>query len=234
MPQLKTPDDLEVCDTCATAKGTKQPRGPPSLVQPLWPRQELHMDYGFMATLKEDEATSPEAKLRKRGPKPAKTQMPAMSVEPPPHPEVKTTMFGIDPGTDLNMDKIHDRIVAVEGIHGYKSYLIIVCKRTRYIWVFLTKDKEPPLHILELWFLQHGLNNGQEKFSGCIVRTDQGGELAGSTKFKNVCSKAGYLVETTGKDASSQNAIAEAPHRRAGEAVRAVLHNANLLWSIRS
>ena len=36
------------------------------------------------------------------------------------------------------------------------------------------------------------------------------------------------MVETTGKDSSSQIGLAESPHRRAGEAVRALLHNAAL------
>ena len=86
---------------------------------------------------------------------------------------------------------------------------------------------------MELWFLQHGLNgygkNAEEQtVPSCIAHTDIGGELAGSHAFKEVCRKGGYLVETTGTDASAQNGILEAPHRQAAETVRALLHNANL------
>ena len=75
-----------------------------------------------------------------------------------------------------------------------------------------------------MWFAQHGLNDTP----GCILRTNQGGELAGSSELLRLCARHGYMVELTGKDASSQNGLAESPHRRAGEMVRALLDNANL------
>ena len=274
----KAPDDLHHCDSCAIAKIHKLPSGPASATLPRHNCQEVMMDFGFMATLKDEEvdaltddtsvspsppapthsrqtraatraAAAAQARIRATSQlKSAKTLMPPPSLndiepgnaEPHPDPKIRTTMIGVDfdeleLSGNFEIDRLYDKLTAIEGIHGYKSYLIIVCRKSRYVWVFLSKDKEPPIHIMELWFTQHGCNGllqsklpPDKRISGCVVRTDLGGELAGSQDFKDVCARAGYMVETTGKDSSSQIGLAESPHRRAGEAVRALLHNASL------
>ena len=65
----------------------------------------------------------------------------------------------------------------------------------------------------------------QPKFA---VRTDNGSELAGSELFRSTIHEHGYLVETTGTDASSMNGKAERPHRTIKERVRCLLWNAGL------
>ncbi len=55
---------------------------------------------------------------------------------------------------------------------GFTSYLIIVDAATRFIWIFLTKPKEPPLDIVKAFMCGFALSDGG------FVRTDQGGELA--------------------------------------------------------
>ena len=84
---------------------------------------------------------------------------------------------------------------------GYSSYLLITDAATRHTWVFLTKTKEPPIQTLDLFLTQHGLKKEQPKF----VQTDQGGELARSTSFRNLMAKHEHTVEPTGVDDSSQN-----------------------------
>ncbi len=44
-------------------------------------------------------------------------------------------------------NKLHDRVVA--SWDGYSSYLLVVDEASRYIWVFLTTSKEPPLAIID-------------------------------------------------------------------------------------
>ncbi len=44
-----------------------------------------------------------------------------------------------------------DRVV--DSWDGYSSYLLIVDEASRYIWVFLTRTKEPPLDIIFFFFL---------------------------------------------------------------------------------
>ena len=196
----KAPDDLHQCDSCATAKIHKLPSGPASTTLPSHNCQQVMMDFGFMATLEEEEVEgntdnipppAPTHTRQTRGAtraatatdqrsttrlKSAKTAMPPPSLQdiehgtadPHPNPRLRTTMIGVDfdemEMTDnTSMAKLRGKLVAIEGVHGYKSYLIIVCKRSRYIWIFLSKDKEPPIHIMELWFTQHGCNGLQVK-----------------------------------------------------------------------
>ncbi len=65
----------------------------------------------------------------------------------------------------------------VQSYNGYSSYLIIVDAATRFIWVFLTTSKEPPLDIVNAFMLRFALQDGG------FVRTDQGGKLARSSSF---------------------------------------------------
>lgn len=60
------------------------------------------------------------------------------------------------------------------------------------------------------------------------VRTDNGGELAGSTKFGATIARHGYVLETTAPDASSMNGLAERPHRTIKERIRCLLYTAGL------
>jgi transposase InsO family protein len=66
------------------------------------------------------------------------------------------------------------------------------------------------------------------------IRTDNGTELAGSQEIRNVANKHGYSVEATAPDASSQNGMAERPHRTLKEKVCCLLYTAGLgtpFWS---
>jgi hypothetical protein len=60
------------------------------------------------------------------------------------------------------------------------------------------------------------------------VRTDNGGELAGSNDFCQTIANNGYLVEPTAPDASNQNGLAERPHKTLKERVRCLLYTAGL------
>ena len=128
--------------------------------------------------------------------------------------------FGFVSGKDQNNQIIrsHD---------GYNSYLLIIDAKTRYIWTFLSKTKHPPIKTIKLFLQMHGAQTG-------IVRTDQGGELARSKEFQEVVAEANYSIETTGAGNSSQNGLAERPHRTLGNMIRAALVNSNLpskFWS---
>jgi hypothetical protein len=91
-----------------------------------------------------------------------------------------------------------DRVVA--SWDGYSSYLLIVDEASRYIWVFLTKSKEPPLDIIDT-FLDHC----DHELVGSIC-TDQGGKLACLFTFIDMLlSKDKYVIEPTGADSPSQN-----------------------------
>ena len=72
-------------------------------------------------------------------------------------------------------NKTLDRVV--DSWDGYSLYLLIVDEASQYIWVFLTKSKEPPLDIIDTFLDLFGHRNGGS------ISSDQGGELARSFRF---------------------------------------------------
>ncbi len=94
-------------------------------------------------------------------------------------------------------NKSTDRIV--RSYNGYLSHLVIVDGASRRVWVFLTESKDPPLDILQLFMKRFANDTG-------LVRTDQGGELAGCGAFREMMLvEFGYIIEPTGADSPSQN-----------------------------
>ncbi len=60
-----------------------------------------------------------------------------------------------------------DRVVY--SYDGYTSYLLIVDEASRYIWVFPTSSKDPPLDLVSTFLQVHGHINGGS------IQTNQGG-----------------------------------------------------------
>lgn len=120
-------------------------------------------------------------------------------------------------------DKRSDRVIA--SWDGYSSYLLIVDEASRFIWVFLTKSKDPPIDIIDK-FLQ--------KF-GHAICTDQGGKLAGSSALSNmILRNHSYVFEPTGADSPSQNGQAEIYNDKLAVRKRTLLYGAGLpatYWS---
>ncbi len=111
---------------------------------------------------------------------------------------------------------------------GYTSYLLIVDEASRYIWVFLTSSKSPPLNIIKEFLTTHGLPDGG------FIRTDQGGELARCQAFLDVCGESHYKSEPTGSDTPSQNGNVEIYNDKFGARVRSLLYGSCLpakYWS---
>ena len=123
--------------------------------------------------------------------------------------------------------KVNQQIITSHD--GYKCYLLIVDLFTRYLWVFLSKNKHPPIKVMKQFLRTYGNKEGTR-----IIRTDQGGELARSALFRQALHDASYSIEITGSDNSSQNGVAERPHRSLANMVRTALETSNLplkYWS---
>ena len=124
-------------------------------------------------------------------------------------------------------DKAKDLVVF--SYDGYSSYILIVNKASRYIWVFLTASKSPPLNIVKEFLTQHGHKDG-----GC-VRTDQGGELARSSAFQDMLLRDFYYtLEPTGANSPSQNGAVEIYNDKFGVCTRTLLYVSGLpakFWS---
>jgi hypothetical protein len=112
---------------------------------------------------------------------------------------------------------------------GVPSYLLIVNEASRYICVFHTKSKDPPIDIISAFLRQHGLNN-----SGCIC-INQGGKLARSDLFcDNVLHDFHYTVEPTGSNSLLHNGAVEIYNDKFGIHTRALLYGSGLpvqFWS---
>jgi hypothetical protein len=118
-------------------------------------------------------------------------------------------------------NKNTDRVVA--SYDGFSSYLLIVDEATRFIWVFLTKSKAPPLDILDTFLTRFGHEHGGS------VRTDQGGELARSFALSDLLlRKHRYVLEPTGADSPSQNGAVEIYNDKLAIRTRTLLYGAGL------
>ena len=80
---------------------------------------------------------------------------------------------------------------------GYNCYLLIADEYSQHLWIFLFAGKSPPIDTIKQFLDTHGIKSGLRR-----IRTDQGGELAGSTTFRQCIQKAGYTLETTAAGAS--------------------------------
>jgi hypothetical protein len=112
---------------------------------------------------------------------------------------------------------------------GFTSYLLIVDKVTRYIWVFLMGSKDPLLDIVAEFLHHHGHEEGGS------IRTNQGGKLACSLDFQNLLlCKFHYTLEPTGADSPSQNGAVENYNHKFAVRVRTLLFGLGLpaqYWS---
>jgi hypothetical protein len=118
-------------------------------------------------------------------------------------------------------DKTKDRVVF--SYDGFSSYLLIVDEASRYVWVFLTDTKSPPIDIVKAFLTQHGHKDG-----GCI-RTDQGGDLARSSAFQDMLLREyHYTLEPTGADSPSQNGAVEIYNDKFAVRTRTLLYGSGL------
>ncbi|EJK59937.1 hypothetical protein THAOC_19786 [Thalassiosira oceanica] len=120
-----------------------------------------------------------------------------------------------------------DRVV--ESYDGFWAYLLIVDEASRRAWVFLTTSKEPPVEFASEFMRINGRPDGG------VIRCDQGGELARSSRFRQVMfEQHRYIVEPTGADSPSQNGGAERVNGTLAVIVRTLLYGSCLdasFWS---
>ncbi len=100
---------------------------------------------------------------------------------------------------------------------------------SRFMWVFLTKSKEPPLDIINSFLRKFGHEEGGS------ISSDQGGDLAKSPALTNmVLRDHNYVFEPTGADSPSHNGGVETYNDKLAVRTRTLLYGANLpatYWS---
>ena len=135
--------------------------------------------------------------------------------------------FGFVQGLDWSRKTNDGKLVT--SIDKFRSYLLVIDKKSRYIWIFLTKTKHPPIEevrgLLSKW---------KNKYLNASVTTDRGKELGTSKQFQQVLRDCNYSLKMTGADSSAQNGLAEKPNRDLAQTMRALLYSAGLgsqYWS---
>ena len=130
-----------------------------------------------------------------------------------------------------NLQEVYDRAAdpqpkLIESRQGFVCYLLILDRVTRYIWIFPLRSKSVSLALIDLFLRTHGL---QTTGAGTkVLRTDGEGSLAESTQFRVLLLSHGYLLEKTATDTSSQNGLAEHPHRTLADMTRCLLFSSQM------
>ena len=75
----------------------------------------------------------------------------------------------------LNTDSTEKVHKLIKSYDGYNFYLLIIDKKTRYIWIFLSESKTPPIATIDKFLLKYGIPKDKQKGLNLAVRTDQGG-----------------------------------------------------------
>ena len=135
--------------------------------------------------------------------------------------------FGFVRGSGYH--KINDQGRTVTSIDGKNSYLLIVDRKTRYMWLYLADNKSPPLQAVRMVLEKFGSTDKHR-----TVRTDQDKSLGKSKSFLAMLESTKFTLELTGTDNSQQNSRVERPHRDLAQMMRCMLHSSGLgpeYWS---
>ena len=106
----------------------------------------------------------------------------------------------------------------LKGLNGETCYVLITDRKSGAMQVSVRRDKSPPIDFLRQWLSRYGSSSRDR-----TVRFDEGGELGRCTEIHQMFRDAGYTVEVTAPDSSSEIGGVERPHRSIGDAVRTML-----------
>ena len=112
----------------------------------------------------------------------------------------------------------------IESRGGYVCYLLIVDRKSRYMWPFPLKSKSIPIDLLRTFLTTHGHPTSPNK----RIRTDGEGSFAESQACRNMVTTLGFTIRKTATDSSSQNGVAERPHQTLTAMVRCLLYSSSL------
>jgi len=133
--------------------------------------------------------------------------------------KVDWTQF--DPGESMHMDFA---FMPVTSIRGFTSFLSIKDAATNYTWIFLSRNKRPPLDILSFFI---SILKKEKKIIR-YVRVDEDKALANSTAFCKLLLTHNIILQTTGGYASSLNGKSESLNKVAKHTVSTILSSANM------
>ena len=121
-----------------------------------------------------------------------------------------------EPGESMHMDFA---FMPETSIRGFTSFLSIKDAATNYTWIFLSRNKRPPLDILTFFISILKKENRYIRY----VRVDEDGALANSTEFCKLIMFHQITLQTTGGYASSLNGKSESLNKVAKFTVSSIL-----------
>jgi hypothetical protein len=109
------------------------------------------------------------------------------------------------------------------GLNGETCYILVVDHASGMYHGCTRVSKATPLQWLET-FLKHNSPHCPDKY----VYMDQGGELYRNPEARALFKRFKYDLRPTGADSSNQNGPVERAHLNVGNAIRSMLHGANM------
>jgi GAG-pre-integrase domain len=119
--------------------------------------------------------------------------------------------------------KDKSREIDFVGLNGEASWILVSDHFTQRLHGDTRVSKASPI----AW-LRHFLKNHSPHIRDKYVFLDQGGELYGNTIVRERFKEFHYEIRPTGSDSSNQNGPVERAHCTVSNALRAMLHGANL------
>ena len=113
--------------------------------------------------------------------------------------------YGFVRGSDWSRKENDGKLVT--SIDKYRSYLLVIDRYSRYIWIYLTKSKHPPIEKVQ------GLLKQFNTYKYATITIDRGGELSNSFEFQKMIDTSNYVLRSTGSYTSAQNGMAEKPNQ---------------------
>jgi len=133
--------------------------------------------------------------------------------------KVDWTQF--EPGESMHMDFA---FMPVTSIRGFTAFLSIKDAATNYTWIFLSRNKRPPLDILSFFISIMKKENRSIRY----VRVDEDKSLANCTAFCKLLLLHNITLQTTGGYASSLNGKSESLNKAAKHTVSTILSSTNM------
>jgi len=133
--------------------------------------------------------------------------------------KVDWTQF--EPGESMHMDFA---FMPVTSIRGFTAFLSIKDAATNYTWIFLSRNKRPPLDILSFFISIMKKENRTIRY----IRVDEDKALANCTAFCKLLLLHNITLQTTGGYASSLNGKSESLNKVAKHTVSTILSSTNM------
>jgi transposase InsO family protein len=196
-------DPIGACPVCLSNKLQRVPTRATSPFVATQPYEGLSMDFGFIVQ------------------RPDRGKM-------GPADQLFSSALRQEPESILSPDEFRQlapaqKYVYQVGLNGETAYLIIRDHYSGGIFGTAVTSKVPPIDFLRAFLERHRCNSSNK-----VVRLDQGGDLGGSRRIRELLASFGYQVQLTAPDTPQQNGFIERVNQDVGKYLRTALNGSGL------